>query len=180
MRSLRQLLLLSVLVVPGVASAIPTYTLEISNIDDNFFVFLTNSAVTDQLFVGTGIGGATVGCCASSTATTLDITPDLELGLNTLDFRLDNIQGGGWNYTWNLKQDGVSIASASCGTFVTAPCGFNAGTGVYTDSVSFTVSDTTPVPAPASLGLLVVTLTGIAFGRRRRMAMREPRRFGRP
>src|SRR5262249_955867 len=111
MRALRNLMLAIMLLLgTSLAHALPTYTLEISNVDDNFYAYLSNSSYSS-------LQVAYVSCCGPDTAQTFDISALVTLGANSLEFQDYNNQGGGWTYAWNLREDGISIASDSCGTF---------------------------------------------------------------
>lgn len=138
------------------ASAGSIYTLRFHNVDDGMFGYITNSTFTGQQVLS-------IGCCGGDTGD-VDITSFTTDGLNTLEIQDFNNHGGGYAYAWELKQDGVILASDSCGTFGIVGCNGNSSqTGlVYDTTTSFAAG----VPEPATFWLFGMSAAGLIARRR--------------
>ncbi len=146
--------------IPASASA-AAYELRLYQVDDLMTASITNSLYTDQTILTQHFG--------QSDYPYFDISPFVTDGLNTITLQLTNTSPGqGWTYGYDLKIDGTSIASDSCGNYNTFGCNNNDTTQgvVFTKAISFSA----PVPEPASWTMMIGGFGMIGSSLRRRKA----------
>lgn len=122
-----------------------TYQVRLYNTDDALRAYLTNSNVT-SLLVASNTYGADTGL--------IDITALLAPGTNTLDFKLDNTQGG---YTWGVqvyKNTSTLLYHIECGVTGVSGCNSNDQTLFSNRLIGETQINTPAVPEPATIALM--------------------------
>lgn len=143
------------------AAAASNYSLQLFQVDDDMYAYISNSAYNHQLILSRNFWDS-----LSHVDVPVDISSFVKSGDNVISFELYNGPAG-YSYGYDLKKDNVSIFYEKCGNYNVYGCNFDQyGEGlVFSKSIEFTDGATSSVPEPASWLYLVAGfgLIGSAF-----------------
>jgi hypothetical protein len=151
----------------GTAHASVIYDLKSFKVDDEMTAKITNSDFNETLILDKTFG---------PDYPYVDISSFVRPGSNKIDLALFNGPQG-YTYGYDLRKNGVSLLSESCGIFNHGGCDNNStATGlVWTRSLTFTVASAVPELSTWAMMIAGIGLAG--YGRRRITRMKHTQKF---